>query len=89
MNLFYIIVSPIKKIGVDIFRSAYITHKYTSPNFTYKMKEDLARQMRHSIKIAETEYNKTHNVDFVLPQPLEIQEVRAPPALLPPLEKEF
>ena len=53
------------------------------------MKEDLSRQMRHSIKIAETEYNKIHNVDFVPPQPLEIQEVRAPPALPPPLEKEY
>ena len=53
------------------------------------MKEDLARQMRHSIKIAETEYNKIHNVDFKPPQPLEIQEVHAPPVLLPPLEKEY
>ena len=52
------------------------------------MKENLARQMRHSIKIAETEYNKIHNVDFEPTQPLEIQEVRAPPALPPPLEKE-
>ena len=80
---------PDKKIGVDMLRSAYITHKYISPNFTYKMKEDLARQTRHSIKIAETEYNKIPNVDFEPPQHLEIQEGRAPPALPPPPEKEY
>ena len=52
-----------KKIGVDILRSAYITHKYNDKNFNINMKNDLAKQMRHSYMVADSQYNKIINSD--------------------------
>ena len=47
-----------QRVTVDILRSAYITHFYSDPRKTLKDKDELARLMRHSAKIAEREYHK-------------------------------
>ena len=45
-------------VTVDILRSAYVTHLYSDPRMTLKMKEELAKKMRHSASIAQREYQK-------------------------------
>ena len=52
-------------VTVDILRSAYVTHFYSDPRMTLKMKEELAKKMRHSASVAQREYQKinTENVD--------------------------
>ena len=47
-----------QKVTVDILRSSYITHFYSDPRMTLKMKVELARKMRHSATIAQREYQK-------------------------------
>lgn len=47
-----------EKIGVQIFRSAYITNKYSNKKFTIEDKKKLALMMRHSYEIASHAYHK-------------------------------
>jgi hypothetical protein len=44
-------------VGIDILRSSYITEAY-SKNISVNQKKDLAKQMRHSVGVAETTYRK-------------------------------
>ena len=77
-----------QRVTVDILRSAYITHFYSVPRKTLKDKDELARLMRHSAKIAEREYHKidisniTHPDNLAIVKPIEV---------MPPLvvEKEY
>ena len=54
-------------VTVDILRSSYITHFYSDPRMTLKMKEELARKMRHSATIAQREYQKIDVGNVSLP----------------------
>jgi len=58
-------VFPNKRVGINIFRSSYITEKYKDPNFTIEGKEILAKNMRHSKEIADLAYNKKNIVDVL------------------------
>jgi hypothetical protein len=44
-------------VGIDILRSSYVTEAY-SKNISVNDKKDLAKQMRHSVGVAETTYRK-------------------------------
>ena len=62
-------------VTVDILRSSYITHYYGDPRHSLKEKDEVARLMRHSSRIAEREYNKidlskvTHPDNLVVTAP--------------------
>ena len=49
---------PGKRVTVDILRSAYIINFYNDARHSLKEKDEVARLMRHSSRIAEREYNK-------------------------------
>jgi hypothetical protein len=44
-------------VGIDILRSSYVTEAY-SKNLSVNDKKELAKQMRHSVGVAETTYRK-------------------------------
>lgn len=50
------------KIGVDILRSLYVTHKYNNHNFSVKEKQELARLMRTSVNMSMNIYHKITNI---------------------------
>ncbi len=47
-----------KHVTLDSLRSAYITDKYNSKQFTMRQKEELAKKMRHSVNVASQIYHK-------------------------------
>jgi len=47
-----------KRIGVDMIRSAYITHVYDNKKITMREKTEIASKMRSSIAMANTNYHK-------------------------------
>jgi hypothetical protein len=47
-----------KRVGINIFRSSYISDKYKDPDFSIEKKDELAKEMRHSREIADLAYNK-------------------------------
>ena len=49
-------------ISVDILRSAYITNAFSNPKMTLQNKEDLMKQMRSSLNMAEVMYKKIPTV---------------------------
>lgn len=55
-RLLYQMFEP-KRVSVDIYRSVYVTKKY-SENINLKQKEELAKKMRHSVAVAEKTYKK-------------------------------
>lgn len=50
-------ITKVSGITIDIMRSSYITHFYEE-NRTYKSRDALAKQMRHSQQTATRNYNK-------------------------------
>ena len=50
-------ITKVSGITIDIMRSSYITHHYEN-NKTYKSRDQLAKQMRHSQLTATKNYNK-------------------------------
>ena len=50
-------ITKVSGITIDIMRSSYITHFYEQ-NRTYKSRDVLAKQMRHSQQTATRNYNK-------------------------------
>lgn len=50
-------ITKVSGITIDIMRSSYITHHYEN-NKTYKSRDQLAKQMRHSQLTAMRNYNK-------------------------------
>ena len=79
-----------QKVSVDILRSSYITNAYSDPRMTLKMKDELARKMRHSATIAQREYQKIDVSNAAHPDNLVItshmqpqQEVTAPIVIEP------
>jgi hypothetical protein len=63
---------PNKNPGVDVLRSAYITHFYDK-KISLRVKKELAKQMRHSVSTAEMMYKK---VDIVCPQNIETFKIK-------------
>ena len=60
---------PNKNVGVDLIRSAYITHKYNDSRFSMKQKKELALLMRSSIHMAQNTYHKivdVSDIDFFI-----------------------
>lgn len=76
-----------KKVGVDIIRSAYITHHHTV-NPAMKHKKKLAKEMRHSVAVAQSAYFKVGvnppqaiqqaAVNPLPPQPVPVKKVSPP-----------
>ena len=56
------IITKVDKINIDIMRSSYITTFYKN-NKTYKERNDLSKQMRHSITTAQKNYNKVLEIE--------------------------
>ena len=74
-----------QRVTVDILRSAYITHFYSDPRKTLKDKDELARLMRHSSKIAEREYHKIDLSNVAHPDALVVTSAMIPsPTEVPP-----
>ena len=72
-----------QRVSVDILRSAYVTHFYSDPRMTLKMKEELARKMRHSAAVAQREYQKINVSGISQPDNLVVQRyVEAPPPIV-------
>ena len=47
-----------KTVTLDLIRSAYITDRYNDKRFSLRQKEELAKLMRNSVRVAETTYHK-------------------------------
>ena len=72
-----------QKVGIDILRSAYVTHFYSDPRMTLKMKEELARKMRHSASVAQREYQKIDVSGISQPNNLVVtRNIEAPPPIV-------
>jgi len=56
------VITNVDKINIDIMRSSYITYFYKN-NKTYKARNDLSKQMRHSITTAQKNYNKVLEIE--------------------------
>jgi hypothetical protein len=55
-------ITKVPLINIDIMRSSYITHFY-KVNPTYRARNKLAKEMRHSTNTAQRNYNKVLNPD--------------------------
>lgn len=77
-------------VGIDMFRSAYITHFY--PGLTISKKKVLSQKMRHSVEIAERSYLKVakQNTNPQAPVPAaEPEEKKETPTPQEPPRKRF
>jgi hypothetical protein len=55
-------ITKVDKINVDMMRSSYITHFYEN-NKTFYKRNILSKKMRHSVNVAQKNYNKVLNTE--------------------------
>ena len=55
-------MTKIDKVNINMMRSSYITHYYEN-NPSYRLKNKLSKQMRHSVNTASKNYNKVLNTE--------------------------
>ena len=55
-------ITKIDKVNINMMRSSYITHYYEN-NPSYRLKNKLSKQMRHSVNTASKNYNKVLNTE--------------------------